>query len=103
MKTNRKEEKHCNHLLKTIGDYWTLSIIMELKKGKKRFCELERAINKINPVTLTERLKRLEKVKFIDREKELSDKLSVTYSLNKKGLGLIPIIDEINSFASSFP
>ncbi|PIP63861.1 MarR family transcriptional regulator [Candidatus Roizmanbacteria bacterium CG_4_9_14_3_um_filter_33_18] len=101
MKTNKKEEKHYNHLLKTIGDYWTLSIIMELKKGKKRFCELERAINKINPVTLTERLKRLEKVKFIDREKELSDKLSVTYSLNKNGLKLIPIINEINFFASN--
>lgn len=101
MKINKQGEKHCEQLLRIIGDYWTLSIIMELKKGEKRFCELERAIGKINPVTLTERLKRLEKAKFIDREKELSDKLSVTYSLNRQGLKLIPIINEINSFASS--
>lgn len=100
MKTNKIEDKHCEHLLKTIGDYWTLSIIIELKKGKRRFCEIERAISKINPVTLTERLKRLEKSKFIDRERELSDKLSVTYSLNKNGLKLLPIIHEITSFAN---
>jgi DNA-binding HxlR family transcriptional regulator len=99
MKTDKRAEKHCENLLRIIGDFWTLSIIMELKRKRMRFCELERAINKINPVTLTERLKRLEKAEFIDRKKNLSDKLSVTYSLNKKGRGLIRIINEINSFA----
>ena len=100
MKGDKKNGQHCEHLLRTIGDFWTLSIVMELKKGKMRFCELERAISKINPVTLTDRLKKLEKARFINREKELSDKLSVTYSLNKNGLGLIPIINEINSYAA---
>lgn len=102
MNTTNKNEKQCEHLLRMIGDYWTLSIVMELKKGKMRFCELERAIGKINPVTLTDRLKKLEKASFIKREKELNDKLSVTYSLNKKGLGLIPIINEINSYAAKY-
>lgn len=102
MKNYNKNGQQCEHLLRTIGDFWTLSIVMELKKGKRRFCELERAIKNINPVTLTDRLKKLEKAKFVRREKELDDKLSVTYSLNQNGLGLIPIIDEINSYVSKY-
>lgn len=97
-----KKKNNCERLFKIIGDFWTLSIINSLKEKELRFCELQRAVNNLNPVTLTNRLKRLEKAGFITRKKESLDKLSVAYSLNKKGLALIPIINDIHVFANKF-
>lgn len=90
----------CNQILKTIGDYWTLMIIMELAKGECRFCKLQRAVGNINPVTLTNRLKKLNNTKFINRKEESIDKLSVIYILSKKGKKLLPVLDEIQKFSS---
>jgi DNA-binding HxlR family transcriptional regulator len=95
-------EKHCSKLLKIIGDYWTLEIIIALKNGERRFCELERTLVNTNPVTLTNRLKKLLSNGFIDRRKETIDKLSVVYSLNEKGRKLLPVINEIQKFADRY-
>jgi DNA-binding HxlR family transcriptional regulator len=95
-------EKHCSKLLKIIGDYWTLEIIMALRSGERRFCELERTLVNTNPVTLTSRLKKLHINGFIDRRKETIDKLSVVYSLNEKGRKLLPVINEIQKFADKY-
>jgi DNA-binding HxlR family transcriptional regulator len=99
---NKHRQKQCDKLLAVIGDFWTLSIIMELEKRELRFCELQRALGGLNPVTLTSRLKKLEKAGFINRKKETSNKLSVTYSLNKLGMGMLPILEEIQIFAAKF-
>lgn len=100
MKVKSGKDDHCARLLKVIGDYRTLSIVMELRRGETRFCELQRAVGNLNPVTLTNRLKKLETAGFIDRRTESVDKLSVTYKLSKSGIGLLPILDEIQAFAA---
>ncbi len=102
MVMEEKNQKQCNKLLKVIGDFWTLSIIMELRKGNLRFCQLQRALNNLNPVTLTNRLKRLERADFISRKAEIHDKLSVTYHLSKRGMGMLPVLDEIQRFATRY-
>lgn len=101
MKVNGNKKDHCDHLLKVIGDYWTLSIVMELRRGEARFCELQRAVGNLNPVTLTNRLKKLEEAGFVKRRTESVDKLSVTYKLSKSGKGLLPILNEIQAFAAN--
>ena len=93
----------CTHSqLKMIGDFWTLAIIQALEKEPKRFRQLEREVLGINPATLTNRLKRLEKEVLIRRDTETVDKLSVVYSLTKKGIGILPILTEIRLFAKKF-
>ena len=57
----------CNASIKLLGDYWTLRIIDSLESGELRFCELQRQIDNLNPVTLTARLKKLEDAELIDR------------------------------------
>ncbi len=88
--------------LKIFGDAWTLFIINSLQSGEKRFCELQRFLGNINPVTLSSRLKKLEKLKFIERKEETIDKLSVTYNLTAKGAGMIPIIKHIEEYAGKY-
>ncbi len=94
---------HCPSAnLRMLGDYWTLSVIQALQSGEKRFCEVERTLTGINPTTLTNRLKKLEKSLMIKRREETVDKLSVTYSLTEKGRAVLPVIREMALFASKF-
>lgn len=94
------KKKPCEKLLKLIGDYWTLNIIETLGKTERRFCEMERLLPTVNPVTLTARLKNMEHLNLIERRKE--DKIAVVYKLTSQGLKLIPIAANIRKFAESF-
>lgn len=99
----KKAGNTCTHEgLKIFGDAWTLFIIKSLAEGQKRFCEIQRSVESINPVTLTTRLKKLERCGFIERKKELVDKLSVSYDLTKKGRGMLPILREIELYARKY-
>lgn len=88
--------------IKLLGDDWILCIVNSLSKKELRFCELQRAVEGINPVTLTERLKRLEKQHIVQRKEETLDKLSVVYELTDIGKGILPIIEQIDTFAKKF-
>lgn len=99
---NTVRNKCSNKELKMLGDFWTLAIIQALHDGDKRFAQLERDISGVNPTTLTGRLKKLEKQEIIKREEETLDKLSVVYSLTRKGTGILPILKEIRLFADKF-
>jgi DNA-binding HxlR family transcriptional regulator len=67
-----------------------------------RFNELQRAINGLNPATLTSRLKKLEKDDLVMRKKETLDKISVVYRLTEKGMAIVPVIKAIGEFAEKF-
>jgi DNA-binding HxlR family transcriptional regulator len=88
--------------LKLLGDVWTLCIISNLATDELRFNEIQRAIQGINPATLSARLKKLEKEKIVERKEETVNKLSVTYALTDKGRGILPILKEIQIFAEKF-
>lgn len=94
MKCSEKE-------LKILGDFWTLAIIQSLSDGTKRFSRLEKE-QKVNPTTLTNRLKKLEKLKFVERSKDLTDKISVYYSLTEKGRGILPVLKQIKLFSEKY-
>lgn len=88
--------------LKMLGDFWILSIIQALRDGEKRFSQLERELPRVNPTTLTNRLKMLESKKIIQRKAETVDKLSVTYALTNKGQGILPVLKQIKIFADKY-
>ena len=83
------------------GDAWTLCIIHVLKDGPLRFCGIQRTLGDVNPTTLANRLKKLEKNGLVERQEETMDKLSVTYSLTGKGRSVSPIINTIGTFAEA--
>jgi len=82
--------------LKLLGDFWTLRIIDALADGDIRFCDLQRTIDNCNPVTLTDRLKKLEEAKLLTRT-EASDNC-VVYSLTDLGKNALPVIAAIDTF-----
>lgn len=85
----------CKKFLQLIGDYWTLNLLIELRKGELRFSELQRALEGISPVTLTNRLRKLDEAELISRTTRSKDKQSVVYALNDCGRKLVPILDAI--------
>jgi|GEM_PF-593997 len=88
--------------LEIFGDAWTLFIVSSLAEGEKRFCELQRVLGNLNPVTLTSRLKKMEKLGFVERKTEKIDKLSVSYALTKKGFAMLPVLREIENYAKKY-
>lgn len=87
---------------KLLGDAWSLLIIRNLSDGSQRFCGLQRKLDNVNPVTLTSRLKKLEKIGLIHRETETIDRNSVCYSLSKQGKELMPILMSLESYAKKY-
>lgn len=85
--------------LKILGDFWTLEIIQALGDSEKRFTQLQRDIQHMSPTTLTNRLKKLEHHKLIQRMEETVDKLSVVYVLTEKGRDILPVLKQIKIFA----
>jgi DNA-binding HxlR family transcriptional regulator len=94
------DDKKCLASIKLLGDYWTLRIIDALQDGELRFCELQRHVDNLNPVTLTSRLKKLEEAKLIDRTKDTEDKVSVSYCLTQIGHQALPVLEAVNTFSS---
>ena len=88
----------CNSILKLVGDYHVLAIVMELQKEELRFCDLQRSAGGLNPVTLTTKLKKLEEAGIVDRREE--DKQCVIYSLSKRGQNLLPVVASIQKAAT---
>lgn len=100
--TKKHISKKLANGIKIIGDAWILCIVGCLADGEFRFNEIQHAIPHMNPATLTNRLKKLEREKIIKRKEETVDKLSVTYALTPKGRAILPLLEEITIFADKF-
>jgi DNA-binding HxlR family transcriptional regulator len=87
--------------LKIIGSKWTILLLRELFEGKKRFGELQRALEGISPKTLSLRLKQLEKDRIIKKKVFAEIPLHVEYSLTPRGDSLSEIIEKIKDWGDS--
>jgi DNA-binding HxlR family transcriptional regulator len=88
--------------LHLLGDVWTLIIVYTLLTGKKRFGELLEVMDNVSPKTLSQRLKMLEKIGFVQREAFMEIPPRVEYSLTEKGLALIDIMEAIKQFGERY-
>lgn len=74
-------------------------IVYNLLSGPKRFGELLEAMGNVSPKTVSQRLKMLEEIKFVDRHAFAEIPPRVEYSLTEKGLALVDIMEAIKQFA----
>jgi DNA-binding HxlR family transcriptional regulator len=88
--------------LRLIGDKWTLMIVHSLLRGSKRFGELLDSLGNISPKTLSQRLKMLEDVEFVDRHAYMEIPPRVEYSLTEKGEALLGILEAIQEFGEKY-
>jgi|SRR5580693_7349088 DNA-binding HxlR family transcriptional regulator len=89
----------CMQILSVIGDLWTLAVVMTLQRSEMRFNELQRAIPRVNAVTLTSRLKKLEEAGIVSRAAGSRGRQSTVYALTPTGERLLPIVDAVRTVA----
>ena len=82
---------------KIIGSKWTIQILNSLLSGTKRFGEIQKSLNNINPKTLSKRLQALEKEGYINRKAYPEVPPRVEYSLTKKGKIFKTVLKAVNS------
>lgn len=70
---------------KIIGSKWTILILNSLLSGTKRFGQLQKELDNINPRTLSKRLQQLEKEGYILKKIFPEVPPRVEYSLTPKG------------------
>lgn len=99
MSTSKEPNQQFVSGAKLLGDAWTLIIIEVLAEKTLRFSEIERLSCGICPVTLTDRLKKLEQENIVKRQAEGADKIAVTYKLTTKGKDILPILAQIREFS----
>ena len=77
-------------------DKWKFIILCKLRKGKKRFGELQNEIGNISAKVLTAQLKELESNRFVKR-KVYSEEvpIKVEYSLTELGQSVYPIMESM--------
>lgn len=85
--------------IRLLGDMWILLIVINLLKGPKRFNELRDLMGHVSPKTLSQRLKVLEEIQFVERRAFLEIPPRVEYRLTKKGQALGEVIGSIEQFA----
>ena len=85
-----------------LGDGWILLIVMNLLSGPKRFGELRGAVDHISSKTLSQRLKVLEDIEFVERRAFAEIPPRVEYRLTEKGRALGGVIDSIEQFAQRY-
>jgi DNA-binding HxlR family transcriptional regulator len=82
--------------LDIVGDKWTLVIIKQmLLEGKNTFKDFSESDEAIASNILASRLKALERLKLVSKEKLPHNKKTNLYVLTEKGLGLTPTIIEL--------
>jgi len=82
--------------LDIVGDKWTLVVIkLMLLEQKKTFKEFSESDESIAPSILSNRLKKLEKIGFIVKQKLPDNQKTNHYFLTEKGLSLTPVIIEL--------
>lgn len=85
--------------IRLIGDVWILLIVINLLRGPKRFNELRDLMGHVSPKTLSQRLKELEEIQFVERRAFLEIPPRVEYRLTEKGQALGDVIGAIEQFA----
>jgi DNA-binding HxlR family transcriptional regulator len=88
--------------MRLLGDAWTLMIVYTLLTGTKRFGELLEAIGNVSPKTVSQRLKMLEEIGFVQRQAYLEIPPRVEYRLTEKGLALVDIMEAIKQFGQRY-
>ena len=81
---------------------WTLLVLRDLMTGPKRFGELRKSLGDLNPNTLTNRLRRLEKHGILVKKIFPEIPPKVEYKLTRKGLALHDVIQSLGNWGEKW-
>jgi DNA-binding HxlR family transcriptional regulator len=89
--------------LDVLGDKWTLLILRDMMFfHKSTFNEFKTALELMPSKMLSNRLKKLESLGFVSRQKGVLNKKNVHYILEDQGIETFPIMVELAVFSTDF-
>lgn len=83
-----------------LGKRWNGMIISSLGGGPSTFVALRRAVAGISDTVLSDRLAELAEAGLVARSVEAGPPVTVSYALSPSGRGLLPILDQLGTWAS---
>ena len=89
--------------LSEVEGRWTLRILLCLKAGEQRFSDLKTAIPGISSNVLTERIRRLENVRLVERRYQPPPVARHLYALGPLAVGLRPALDVLAAWQDGKP
>ncbi len=93
-RTVRPKRSACpvSRTLDVLGDRWSLLVVRDLMRGKRRFAEFTESKEAIPTNTLAERLKRLVRAGIVESHRYSEHPPRVEYVLTPKGEDLRPMM-----------
>ncbi|WP_417624624.1 winged helix-turn-helix transcriptional regulator [Paremcibacter congregatus] len=85
--------------LDVVGDKWTLIILRDLLMGKTRYKQFQESPEKIPTSILADRLKRLEKLDFLEKRLYQEKPKRYEYFIRERGRDMIPVLHEISRWS----
>ena len=85
--------------IKYIGKKWSINILRDLFRGKKRFIEFLKENPKLSTKMLSARLKELEKNQLVEKRIIQKSPIIAVYHLTEKGRALKNILYELSIFS----
>ncbi len=94
--------KNCpiRSVLDSLGDRWTVLVLIELNKEPKRFSALRREIQDISPRMLSQTVRRLEQSGLVRREVFPTIPPRVEYSMTELGLSFVASFQGVVEWAA---
>lgn len=97
MATPKKEKRPVMALLELLGKRWVLRIFWEMRDGQAySFRDLQARCGNLSPTVLNGRMKDLRAAGYVEL-------VEGGYSLTERGRQLLPILQDLNDFASASP
>ena len=84
-----------------LGKRWNGMIVSSLGGGPSTFVSLRRAVSGISDTVLSDRLAELAEAGLVARAVDAGPPVTVSYSLTDSGRGLLPILDQLGTWASA--
>jgi DNA-binding HxlR family transcriptional regulator/putative sterol carrier protein len=105
MATPRIYDERCGvaHALDLVGQRWTLLLVRELVLGPKRFTDLRKALPRISPDVLSQRLREQQERGVIQRRKLPPPAGSSVYELTEWGRELEPAVVALARWGAQSP
>lgn len=88
--------------LDLVGDRWTLVIVRDMVNGKRRFADFLASPERVTTSVLADRLARMEAAGLIEARPYQERPRRYEYLLTAKGLGLLPVLQEVCRWANRF-
>ena len=83
-----------------LGKRWNGMIVSSLGGGPSTFVALRRAVAGISDTVLSDRLAELAQAGLVARTVDAGPPVTVSYALTASGQGLLPILDQLGTWAS---